>query len=108
MNIPAPEKRKCQSCLNTMTLNLFSLNSTECRYCQSGLSIPSRLLNENDSSKPEDSSLQELNSSVPHEESLESQIDNELTLNDEWDFSIKQYFMNEAIEELQFTPIFVV
>ena len=46
MKVPAPEGRKCEECLNTMTLNLFRLNSSTCRYCQDGLSIPSRLIDQ--------------------------------------------------------------
>ena len=44
MNISPPEKRRCEACTNTMTLNLFSLNSSVCRYCQEGMAIPARLI----------------------------------------------------------------
>ena len=43
MKVPQPEKRKCDECLNYMTLNLFRLNSEKCRYCQESLAIPERL-----------------------------------------------------------------
>ena len=56
MNAPPPEKRKCESCFNIMTLNLFRLNSFQCRYCQDGISIPSRLIN---NSKDDESILEE-------------------------------------------------
>ena len=46
MKVLPPERRRCEECLNTMTLNLFRLNSPKCRYCQDGLSIPQRLLEE--------------------------------------------------------------
>ena len=46
MKVPPPEKRKCEECLNTITLNLFRLNSSTCRYCQEGITIPSRLIEE--------------------------------------------------------------
>ena len=46
MKTPPPEKRKCEICSNTMTLNLFRLNSSQCRYCQDGLSIPNRLIDD--------------------------------------------------------------
>ena len=47
MNLPPPQNRKCEICLNTMTLNLFRLNSLKCRYCQDGLSVPQRLSSNN-------------------------------------------------------------
>ena len=47
MNIPPPEKRVCQKCFNSMALNLFKLNSSECRYCQDGLEIPKIILSQN-------------------------------------------------------------
>ena len=46
MKVPPPERRRCEECLNTMTLNLFRLNSPKCRYCQDGIAIPLRLLEE--------------------------------------------------------------
>ena len=44
MKVPPPEKRKCDECTNSMTLNLFRLNSSICRYCQDGITVPHRLL----------------------------------------------------------------
>ncbi len=44
MKVPKPESRKCDECRNTMTLNLFRLNSAKCRYCQDGISVPERLI----------------------------------------------------------------
>ena len=44
MDIEAPEIRICQSCKNPITLNLFRLNSKQCRYCENGIKIPKRLL----------------------------------------------------------------
>ena len=46
MKVPLPEKRRCEECSNTMTLNLFRLNSSTCRYCQEGITVPSRLIEE--------------------------------------------------------------
>ena len=43
MNLPPPARRKCDECMNSMTLNLFKLNSTICRFCQDGLPVPIRL-----------------------------------------------------------------
>ncbi len=44
MEIPAAEKRKCQECLNDMTLNLFRLNKSICRFCEDGMAVPQRLI----------------------------------------------------------------
>ncbi|WP_320667761.1 hypothetical protein [Prochlorococcus sp. MIT 1307] len=44
MKVPLPEKRRCEECQNLMSLNLYRLNSSTCRYCQDGISIPKRLL----------------------------------------------------------------
>ena len=44
MQLPPPEKRKCEECLNTIPLNHFKLNSTKCRYCQEGLPVPPMLI----------------------------------------------------------------
>ena len=55
MKVPPPEKRKCEQCLNEMTLNLFRLNSSKCRYCQDELPVPPRLVNEIPKSDSDDS-----------------------------------------------------
>ncbi len=47
MNVPPPEGRLCQECRNTITLNLFRLNSQKCRYCEDDLPIPERLIQVN-------------------------------------------------------------
>ncbi len=44
MKLQPPETRICDECQNDMTLNLFQLNSSKCRYCQEGLPIPKRLI----------------------------------------------------------------
>ena len=44
MQVPPPENRTCEECLNTIPLNLFRLNSPKCRYCQDGLVIPPMLI----------------------------------------------------------------
>ena len=44
MQVPPPENRRCEECLNTIPLNLFRLNSSKCRYCQDGLVIPPMLI----------------------------------------------------------------
>ena len=44
MQIPPQSKRKCEECLNTIPLNHFRLNSSKCRYCQDGLSVPTMLI----------------------------------------------------------------
>ena len=44
MQVPPPENRTCEECLNTIPLNLFRLNSSKCRYCQDGLVIPPMLI----------------------------------------------------------------
>ncbi len=46
MQVPQPEKRICDQCQNSMALNLFKLNSMKCRYCQDGLSVPTRLIDQ--------------------------------------------------------------
>ena len=69
MNIPSPEKRRCEKCLNTMTLNLFRLNSLECRYCEDNLAIPKKIISENQISmeRPRDSEEMNQNVSYPSE-----------------------------------------
>ena len=44
MIIPPAEKRKCDQCLISMNLNLFRLNSSICRFCQDGMTIPKSLV----------------------------------------------------------------
>ena len=56
MTVPLPEKRRCEDCHNLMTLNLFRLNCSTCRYCQDGITIPKRLL---DSSKLDEKEITE-------------------------------------------------
>ncbi len=79
MNIPPPQSRKCEKCLNTMTLNLFRLNSSECRYCQDGLNIPKRILIDNvpvRNEAPENQVLQRDESAVPLETNVQSDLTN--------------------------------
>ena len=64
MRVPPPELRRCDLCLNNITLNLFRLNSSVCRYCQDGMPLPKRLV-----SNPH----KEMNVEVSTESGLNSQ-----------------------------------
>ncbi len=44
MQIPNPEFRKCITCHNSISLNLYRLNHKECRFCQDGLVVPKNLI----------------------------------------------------------------
>ena len=56
MQVPPPEIRQCVACQNALPLNLFSLNSSNCRFCENGLEVPKRLCATNTKDKINDTS----------------------------------------------------
>ncbi len=82
MELTPPQTRKCEECSNTITLNLFRLNSEKCRYCEDGLEIPKRLLSFDTFQADEAKSDQEPIQIVESQKEEESSVKSDLMSND--------------------------
>ncbi len=76
MQLPPPDSRHCESCLNTMTLNLFRLDSQICRYCENAEPVPKRLTNKTSAIRKDFNNSKQIPEEV-NEETLENQDEND-------------------------------
>ena len=80
MDLPPPDSRECDSCLNTMTLNLFPLDSPKCRYCENGVDVPKRLTNKISTAKTGLDSSSQISLDSGHEQTHEQKVDTDTAL----------------------------